>query len=105
MDSSDEDLIILATSVEILRKKKNNRKRKRFWIHDLYLVREEEGEFHTIFNRLKNDSEKFIKYFRMSVAKFEVLLTLVKGDITKQNSKWRFSIGPEKRLAITLRYF
>jgi hypothetical protein len=31
------------------------------------LASEEEGEFHIQFGRLKNEMQKFFKYFRMSI--------------------------------------
>jgi hypothetical protein len=38
---------------------------------------EEEGEFHIHVGRLKNDGQKFFKYFRMSISKFENLKQLL----------------------------
>ena len=63
----------------------------------------EEGEFHTLFRRLKDDRQKFCKYFRMSMSKFENLKQLLHTDIEKKNTRWRRSITAEERLALTLR--
>ena len=43
-------------------------------------------------------------YLRMSVDNFNEILTLVKDDLTKQNTHLRESIPAEVKLAITLRY-
>jgi hypothetical protein len=60
-------------------------------------------EFHTIFG-LKDDGQKYVKYFRMSVLKFENLKQLLQPEIEKRKNTWlRCSITPEERLALTLR--
>ncbi|PNF18595.1 hypothetical protein B7P43_G06252 [Cryptotermes secundus] len=40
----------------------------------------------------------------MSVRKFENLLKILGPELTKQNSKWRQSVSPEERLALTMKY-
>jgi hypothetical protein len=60
---------LLVVGFTFLQKKRKNRK---LWVHKVFRAREEEGEFHT-FGRLKDDRQKFYKYFRMSVSKFETL--------------------------------
>jgi len=85
-----------------LQKKKSEKKRK-YWIHKVFRAREEEGEFHTLFGRLKDDRQKFFKYFRMSFSKFENLKQLLHTDIEKKNTRWRRNIRTEERLALTLR--
>lgn len=106
MDSSDDDLIIIiAAAYKLLQKRKKKKRRPRqYWVHDLYLSRQKEGEFHTIFRRLKDDPENFLKYFRMSLNKFEDLLNLLREHLQRKNTKWRHSICPEERLAFCLRY-
>ena len=69
----------------------------------MFRAREEEGEFHTLFGRLKDDRQKVFKYFRMSFSKFEYLKQLLDTDIEKKNTRWRRSIRTEERLALTLR--
>jgi hypothetical protein len=65
--------------------KKKTIKRK-YWIHKVSRAREEEGEFHTLFGRLKDDRQKFFKYFRISVSKFENLKHGLHTDIEKKNT-------------------
>jgi hypothetical protein len=79
------------------------RVKRKYWIHNVFRAREEEGEFHTLFGRLKDDRQKFFKYFRMSISKFEDLKQLLHTDIEKKNARWRRSITTEERLALTLR--
>ncbi|XP_068084402.1 putative nuclease HARBI1 [Anabrus simplex] len=103
MDLNEEDVVIACAAYIVLQQKKKKNK-KRYWVHKLFTTRDEEGEFHTIFGRLRNDQEKFVKYFRMSYSKFDNLLQQLKPHLTKKNSKWRKSISAEERLALTLRY-
>jgi hypothetical protein len=35
------------------------RKAKKYWIHKMFRAREEEGEFHTLFGRLKDEKQNF----------------------------------------------
>jgi hypothetical protein len=69
----------------------------------VFQAREDEGEFYTLFGRLKNDRQKFFKYFRMNFSKFENLKQLLHSYIEKKNKQWRRSIITEERLAVTLR--
>jgi len=95
----------LLVGFTFLQKKKSEKKKKKrkYRIHKVFRAREEEGEFHTLFGRLKDDRQKFFKYFRMSFLKFENLKQLLHTDIEKRNTIWRRSIRTEERLAVTLR--
>jgi hypothetical protein len=73
--------------------------KRKLWVHKVFRAREEEGEFHTLFGRLKDDWQKFYKYLRMSVSKFENLKQLLHTVIEKKNTRWRRSIRTEERLA------
>ena len=101
MDRCEEDVIIACGLYLIAEEEK--RKKRKYWIHKVFRAREEEGEFHTLFGRLKDDRQKFFKYFRMSFSKFENLKQLLHTDIEKKNTRWRRSIRTEGRLALTLR--
>ena len=69
----------------------------------MFRAREEEGEFHILFGHLKDDRQKFFKYFRMGFSKCEILKQLLHTDIEKKNTRWRWGIRAEERLALTLR--
>jgi hypothetical protein len=101
MDHCEEDVIIAYGHYLLVEEEK--RKKRKYWIHKVFRAREEEGEFHTLFERLKDDRQKLFKYFRMSVSKFENLKQLLHTDIEKKNIRWRRSIRTEERLALTLR--
>jgi hypothetical protein len=51
----------------------------------VFRVREEEGEFYTMFGSLKDNGQKLFKYFRMSSSKRENLKQLLHTDIEKKN--------------------
>jgi hypothetical protein len=63
--------------------------------------REGEGELHSLLGCLKDDRQKFFKYFRMSFSKFENLKQLLHTDIEKKHTQWRWNIRTEERLALT----
>jgi hypothetical protein len=69
----------------------------------VFRASEEEGEFHTLFERLKDDRQKFFKHFRTNFSKFENLKQLLHTDIEQKNTRWRRSVRTEERLALTLR--
>jgi hypothetical protein len=45
-----------------------------YWIQEVFRVREEEGEFHNLFGRLKEDRQKSFQYFRMSFRNLKNLI-------------------------------
>ena len=69
-----------------LQKKKREKKRK-YWIRKVFRVREEEGEFYTLFGSLKDNGQKFFKYFRMGSSKRENLKQLLHTYIEKKNKR------------------
>lgn len=97
-DSEEELIVVAAVCAEAEREE---RARRRFWVHEINLKRETYGEFHHLFPDLLADDEKFFKYFRMSSVKFYELLKML--PIRKQNTNFRKAISPEERLAVTLK--
>lgn len=79
------------------------RKRQRIWVHDINMARESKGEYHMLFQELRQHEERFYVYFRMTVDCFDELLELIKPDIKKQFTNYRRPIEPAERLAVTLR--
>ncbi|KAG8239868.1 hypothetical protein J437_LFUL018979 [Ladona fulva] len=86
----------------LIRRKKRRNRRRRFWVNPLVLERRNRGLFHTLFDDLLQDDEKFFWYFRMSKSTFEELLCGIEISITKQNTIMRQSIPPAEKLALTL---
>jgi hypothetical protein len=85
MDRCDEDIIIACGFYLLVEEEK--RDKRKLWVHQVFRAREEEGEFHTLFGRLKDDRQKLYKYFRMSVSKFENLKELLHTVIEKKNTR------------------
>lgn len=77
--------------------------RSRIWIHDINREREVEGQFHTLYPKLRRDEKRFYDTYRMYTESFDEILNMIKFDITKSYTEFRRPIGPEERLAITLR--
>jgi len=96
--SSDEELLVIASIAD----EEEKREKKRLWVHNINLKRDEHGEFHTLFPDLLQDEAKFFKYFRMSSQKFFELLNML-PQLQKQDTNFRRCIPPDERLAITLK--
>jgi hypothetical protein len=58
MDRCEEDVII-ACGPYVLAEEEKRKKKRKYWIHKVFRAREEEGDFHTPFGRLKDDRQKF----------------------------------------------
>jgi len=95
--------VIIAFGLYLLVEEEKRKKKRKYWIHKVFRAREEEGKFHTLFGRLKDDKQKFFKYFRMSFSKSENMKQLLHTDIENKNTRWRWGIRAEERLALTLR--
>jgi len=85
MNRCEEDVIIVFGPC-LLSEEEKRRKRK-YWIHNVFRVRQE--DFTLLFGRLKDDWQKFFKYFRMNFSKFENLNQVSHTDIEKKNTRWR----------------
>jgi hypothetical protein len=57
----------------IHRRRKWRKRNRLLWVHPMNQRKEEVGIFHTIFEGLRNDGNKFFNYFRMCVASFDEL--------------------------------
>ena len=93
--SSDDDLFLLALM--------QNCKRRRHWVHPINKSRKEEGEYYTLYPRLREDPERFYGYFRMLPEQFDYILSKIEADLMPQQNNWRDAIYPEQKLAVTLR--
>ena len=72
--------------------------RRKYWIHNVFWATEEEGEF----GLLKGNRQKFCKYFRMCISKYENFKDVLPTHNRKKNTPRR-SITTEEKLALTLR--
>lgn len=66
------------------------------------LDRENNGEFYTLFPKLREDRVRFFIYFRMTIEHFDEILNLIRPDITKKFTHYRRPIDPTERLVVTL---
>ena len=74
---------------------------RRWWVRPINARRDEFGDFTTLFTELKQDADLFFRYTRIDVNTFYELLQMVEPYLRKRSV--RKPIGPEQRLAITLR--
>lgn len=88
----------------LARSKRNKTYQRRYWVHPIVSQRLLKGQFHKIYLDLRNHPQKFFNYFRMSVVSFDELLRIVGSKITFQKTNMRSPVGPEQRLAVTIRY-
>ncbi|KAK4883787.1 hypothetical protein RN001_000058 [Aquatica leii] len=83
--------------------KRCQKRKRRFWVHDMLKKRNEEGEFATLHIELMEDETKFFTYYRMSRHEFNILLQEIEGVLQKENTTFRESIQPVQKLAVCLR--
>lgn len=90
-------------SAYVMLHKRNYDKRwinRRWWVRSINRNRNQQGDFNALFQELKDDTEMFFRYTRMSVNVFYSLLDLLEPFLKKKN--WR-ALCPEQRLSLTLR--
>ncbi|XP_036149249.1 uncharacterized protein LOC118647808 [Monomorium pharaonis] len=101
------DMLLVVIMHEILRMNSKKRKRiykkKRFWVHPIFRLRDKHGFYQAIYPTLSRYEPKFQNYMRMSLSQFEDLLALVAPYITKETVT-RDPIPAAARLSMTLRY-
>uniref|UniRef100_A0A6P7F193 Uncharacterized protein LOC114324161 n=1 Tax=Diabrotica virgifera virgifera TaxID=50390 RepID=A0A6P7F193_DIAVI len=73
----------------------------KIWVNDLYRNREENGEFHLIWNDLLHQPQQFFEYFRMLPETFNYIFSHISGRLEKQ-SNFRKCIQPAEKLELTL---
>ncbi|KAK7939069.1 hypothetical protein WMY93_002395 [Mugilogobius chulae] len=73
-------------------------------VHPILQRRAEFGEYHHLLQELRLDDGRFQRYFRLSIAQFDDLLSRVGARITLQDTNYRRSIPAAERLSICLRY-
>lgn len=89
---------MLCAAYIIMHKCKAKKKKKRWWMRN-YLVNRT-----YVFDDLRGFDGSFQNFTRMSRSDFELLLGLIGPAITRQETKFRHPIEPQRRLAITLRF-
>ncbi|KAM3918743.1 uncharacterized protein RB166_013520 isoform 2-T2 [Leptodactylus fuscus] len=62
------------------------------------------GVYSSLYGELRQHSEKFHDYLRMSIPSFDELLRRLSTRLQRQDTHLRRSVTPEERLVVTLRY-
>jgi hypothetical protein len=99
----EDDLAFLFLNEYLRVTKKQKRKNRRYWVHDVNKERENVGEYHTLLQRLECDDDRFFMYFRMYKVQFEEIHSIIECDIKKEHNKFRKPISTKERLAVCLR--
>jgi len=96
----DRNSVIALYLVYSRRKHSRNRLH---WFHQIIQKREEFGAFYTLFGELRDDTNKFFNYFRMSVSSFDEMHRLLKDSLQRRYSKMGNCIQPVEMLAVAVR--
>ena len=101
LEIEQNELMIIALAY-VMCKKKNKRRKHRWWVHSILKRRKEQGAYQHLVRELQEDGERFQQYFRLTREQFAQVLFLVGEDLVK-HSRCREVICPRERLAICLR--
>jgi len=82
---------------------RKHRRNRLHWVHPIIQKREEFGVFYILFGELRDDANKFLNYFRMSVSSFDEMHRRLKKSLQRRNSKMRNCIQPIEMLAVAVR--
>ncbi|KAL1479688.1 hypothetical protein MTO96_051653 [Rhipicephalus appendiculatus] len=78
---------------------------RKYWVRPTWTKRADESEFFTAMKNMKNGDESlFYMFYRMSPDTFDVLHSLVREQLTKDQCPSREPISSGERLALTLRF-
>ncbi|XP_071050721.1 uncharacterized protein [Onthophagus taurus] len=86
-----------------IRKRSRNKNRRRYHVHPIIAQRQLQGEFSTLYSKLREHEDKFFDYFRMSIRCFDELVAKFEENIKRQNM-FRAPVSPTERVAVTLRF-
>ncbi|RVE57693.1 hypothetical protein OJAV_G00218720 [Oryzias javanicus] len=79
-------------------------RRRRFWVRPSNQSPRERGQLQNLIAELRRDGQRHRRYFRMSVEKFDEILSIIGPDLRRQTTNFRNPVSPEERLAVALRY-
>ena len=102
LEIEQNELMIIALAFNVICKKKNKRRKHRWWVHSILKKRKGQGAYQNLVRELQEDGERFQQYFRVTREQFAQVLFLVGEDLVK-HSRCREVICPRERLAICLR--
>ncbi|XP_069593340.1 uncharacterized protein [Ranitomeya imitator] len=79
-------------------------RRRKMWVHPIVEERTMKGHFHVLYQDLRRYQDKFTAFCRLSIPAFDQLLSVVRAELTYEDTVMRKSISAEERLLITLRF-
>lgn len=95
--SSDEDLLLTENTFLRMQRTKQG-------IHPVNRERKLYGEYHHLFQSLKQHDQRFFQYMRMTFGTFTYILEKLKMRLTKTWCNWhKQPILQEERLVLTIR--
>jgi hypothetical protein len=69
--------------------RRKRRRNRLHWVHSIIQKREELGASYTLFGELRDDANKFLNCFQMSVSSFDEMHRRLKDSLQRRNSKMR----------------
>ena len=87
----------------LLHRRRKRRRNRLHWVHPIIQKREEFGVFYILFGELRDDANKFLNYFRMSVSSFDEMHRRLKESLQRRNSKMWNCIQSVQMLAVAIR--
>ncbi|CAM4573446.1 unnamed protein product [Leuciscus chuanchicus] len=106
MSVVDRSFIERVTALYLLWRTEQRRRdhRRCIWVHQTLRRQTQFGKFHHLLQELRLDDGRFQRYFRLSRAQFDDLLSRIGARITLQDTNYRRSIPAAERLSICLRF-
>ena len=75
---------------------------RHMWVRPINNLRFEKGEYFVLYRDLHSFEDKFFKWYRMPIKKFDYLLKMIQHQISKWNTNYREAICAEEQLITTL---
>lgn len=100
-------LLFFTVALAVLngRRKRNANGMRRWWVHPINELRQDEGAWTVLMERFRNEfPEKHQATIRLSKENFDKILQHVRPVIEKQDTQFRDAIPAQQRLCVTL-YF
>ncbi len=81
MDMEQHELLLIAVAHTFMQLKTHNQRRKhRWWVHDIIKNRLQQWAYHNLVKDLQFDEEKFQQYFRLTREQFDQVLCYIEED-------------------------
>lgn len=102
MEELEEALLLESNATKWFLMYNNDRE---FQVHPVNMEREDYGEFHHLYKKLRNFPDRFFQYLRMGIHTFDYIKDLVSPKLQKNWCNLHSDpITQEERLVVTLRY-